>query len=156
MSARSGIVKAFVAAIKEELNGQAPYVSNIYKNATNNTTHFDSINNFPFISITPGSETREALPSLQTWGYLTVYFRIYVSNEDDAQGELESLISDLEIFIDKYRRLSYNVITHSGINNLEITDSEITSISTDEGLLAPKAVGEVAVLVRYEKNRQYF
>lgn len=156
MSARSGIVKSFVSAIKTELNGQDPYVSNIYGNATNRTVHFDAINDFPFISITPGPESRDNLPSYQTWGFLTVYFRIYVSNEDDSQGELESLISDLEIFIDKYRRLSYNVITPSGTKSFEITDSEITSISTDEGLLAPKAVGEVTVLVRYEKNRQYF
>lgn len=154
MSARSGIVKAFAANLKNDIRGTDPYVSNLFGNVTNESVHFDSINDFPFISVTPGPETRENLPSYQTWGFLTVYFRIYVSNQDDAQGELESIISDLENFIDNYRRMSYNVITPSGTESREITDSEISSISTDEGLLAPKAVGEVSVLVRYEKTRQ--
>lgn len=154
MSSRSGIVKAYAEAMKQEINGSAPYVSNIYSNVTNKTTHFDSIMDFPYITVTPGPETREDLPSFQTWGFLTVYIRIYVSNEDDAQGELESIISDLEIFIDKFRRLEYNIITSSGIEPRQITDSGITSITTDEGLLAPKAVGEVTISVRYEKPRQ--
>lgn len=154
MSARSGIVKAYVEALKTELVGQEPYVNNLYNNVTNKVVHFDSITDFPYVSITPGPETREDLPSFQTWGFLRVYFRLYVSNADDAQGELESLISDLEIFIDKYRRLSYNVITPSGTEVHEITSSSIETISTDEGLLDPKAVGEVSVLVRYEKPRQ--
>lgn len=154
MSARSGIPKALAARLKEEVTGSDPYVNNLYGNVTNQAVHFDSINDFPFISVTPGPETRENHPSNQTWGFLTVYFRVYVSNEDDAQGELESIISDLEIFIDNHRRLSYNILTPSGIKSHEITDSEITSITTDEGLLRPKAVGEVAILIRYEKTRQ--
>lgn len=154
MSARSGIVKSLAAKLVEELTGSSPYVNNLYGNVSNRVVHFDSITDFPFISISPGPETRENLPSNQVWAFLTVYFRIYVSNEEDAQGELESIISDLEIFIDKYMRLSYNVITPLGLTNYETVDNTILSISTDEGLLQPKAVGEVSVLIRYEKPRQ--
>lgn len=152
MSARSGIVKSYASELLNSFTGVGGYLTNLYNaNVSTKVYHFDSVPDFPFISVTPGPETRENLPSLQVWGYLTVYFRIYVRNEDDPQGELEQIIADLEKFIDNKRLLTYNINTPSGQVSRTITDCNIQSITTDEGLLAPNGFGEVTVTIRYEK-----
>jgi hypothetical protein len=154
MSARSGIVKAFAAELLSQFTGSGEYLTNLFNNnVSNKVYHFDNVPDFPFISVTPGPETRENLPSLQVWGFLTVYFRIYVRDTDDAQGQLEQIIADLEKFIDNTRLLAYNVNTPSGLETRNITDSNIQGITTDEGLLAPNGFGEIAVTIRYEKSR---
>lgn len=155
MSARSGIVKAIAAKIAEDFDGSGQYMTNLYGAVSNVVKHFDDIQNFPYISVTPGPETREYLPSSQMWGFLTVYIRIFVSDADDAQGELESIIADIENFIDNNRGLSYNIKTTAGEESRQITDCEVASIATDEGLLNPKAFGEVVLTIRYDKHRQF-
>jgi hypothetical protein len=155
MSARSGIVKAFAEKISADFTGSGEYLTNIYGSVTNLVKHFDDIQNFPYISITPGPETREYQASEQIWAFLTVYVRVFVSDPNDAQGELETIISDIENFIDNNRRLPYNIKTSAGDNSREIIDCEVVSISTDEGLLNPFAFGEVVLTVRYEKHRQF-
>jgi hypothetical protein len=42
------------------------------------------------------------------------------------------------------------VLTYDDVNNLETTEILVVSITTDEGLLAPYAVGEINLQVRYE------
>lgn len=155
MSARSGIVKAISSKLAEEFNGSGKYLTNLYGAVSNVVKHFDDIQSFPYISVTPGPETREYLPSNQMWGFLTVYVRIFVSNADDAQGELESIIADIENFIDNNRGLSYNIKTTAGEESRQLTDCEVASIATDEGLLNPKAFGEVVLNIRYDKHRQF-
>jgi hypothetical protein len=153
MSARSGIVKAMAENMASLMTGTGDYVNNLYANTTNRVTHFDEITDFPSISITPGPERREDMPSNFTWSTLTVYIRIYVENNDDAQGELESLISDIETFVDNNLKLTYNVVTPEGSVARKTVDNSIIAITTDEGLLDPNALGEVVLEVRYEKIR---
>jgi hypothetical protein len=88
-------------------------------------------------------------------GFLTVYIRIYVRDEDNGQGQLESIITDIENYIDNNLELNYNVFTYGGNATRHIEDARIESISTDEGLLNPNAVGEIAVRVRYEKSNLF-
>lgn len=154
MSARSGIAKAMAKTMAEKINGTGIYVNNLYGNTTNKVVHFDQINDFPYVSITPGPEGRDDLPSNFTWANLTLYIRVYVENNDDAQGELESIISDIENFVDTHLNLSYNVITSNGLITKNTTNNSITTITTDEGLLDPNALGEIVLDVTYEKNRQ--
>lgn len=154
MSARSSIVKAISAGIKKELNGTGDFLTNLYENVDNKVTHFDNIGSFPYVSVTPGPETREDLPSNFSWANLTVYLRIYVENSEDAQGELETIIEDLENYIDKNLQISYNVLTPQGTQARKTVDSTIVSITTDEGLLNPNALGEIVLDVRYEKHRK--
>lgn len=153
MSARAGIANAIVEKLKTELNGTGLYVNNLYTNIGNQAKHFDNIQDFPYISVTPGPEQREYQPSRHTWATLTVYIRVYVRNEDAPQAELESLISDLENFIDTNQKISYNVVIPSGTDSRSTVDSGITSITTDEGLLAPFGIAELAVDIRYERTR---
>lgn len=154
MSARSGIPTAFVEEIKAKFNGTGDYVTNIYDSVTNKTTHFDLVQNFPFISVTPGPENREVMPSLFTMAELTLYFRIMVNNPNDAQGELETIISDLETLIDASNAIQYEHLTPSGTQTGRTISADITNITTDEGLLDPYAMGEVVVLIKYERTRK--
>jgi hypothetical protein len=83
------------------------------------------------------------LPSAFTWGYLGISLKIYTKGED-AQQLLEDLLEDVETTIDANR-----VLVYDADNNYETTEILITSITTDEGLLAPYAVGEINLQVRY-------
>jgi hypothetical protein len=67
---------------------------------------------------------------------------VYVRSEDESQEQLETLLEDLEKCIDSNRVLSYS-------DTEETTEILVTSITTDEGLLAPYAVGEINLQVRY-------
>lgn len=154
MSDRSGIAKAYAAAISTALNGAGDYVNNVYGNVTNKIVMFDDVNDYPFISVTPGPEERDDLPSRFTWATLTLHIRIFVEDEEDAQGKLESLITDVETFVDTNLQLQYSVVTPQGPATRKTTTNSITSIVTDEGLLTPYALGEVTLSVKYEKIRK--
>lgn len=142
MSKRTSIVKALAEKFKL-INGEQPYKTNIYDASFAKLVFWDETQNFPSIYVTPGSETREYLPSDFTWGYLGVSLKIYCKGED-SQTQLEELLEDIEKVIDNNRVLTYDEVSGS-----ETTEILITSITTDEGLLAPYAVGEINLQVRY-------
>lgn len=156
MSIRAGIAKRLRQLIAEKLNGVDPdYLTNLYGNVTNKVKHFSDINDFPYVSVTPGVETREDQPSNFSWGFLNLNLRIYVDNEEDAQGELETIISDLEYFLDNNLNIDFTLERPSGATQVSTTDITINQITTDEGILDPKGLGEISITVRYEKNRLF-
>lgn len=141
MSQRSKIVKALVTKLKN-INGVNPYVSNLYnKNVLDKLRFWDEVNDFPFICVVAGNETREYHPGNFKWGFLNIALKLYVRGED-SQDLLEKLISDVERIID----LNENLVIDGGTT----TEILINSIVTDEGLLAPYGVGEINILVRYQ------
>jgi hypothetical protein len=142
MSRRSSIITALVAKFNQSIDGTAPYQTNISNNCFGKLRFWDEVNDFPSIFITPGSETREYLPSDFTWAYLALSIKIYVRGEE-PQTELEALLEDVERCVDANRVLVYDE------KNSETTEILITSITTDEGLLAPYGVGEINLQVRY-------
>lgn len=142
MSRRSSIVKALTEKFKT-IDGTGPYVANLYGNAYAKLEFWDTVQDFPSVYVTPGTETREYHPGDFTWSYLNVSVKVYCKGEN-AQEELEVLLEDLEICVDSNRVLTYD--TENGYTTTEIL---ITSITTDEGLLAPYAVGEINLQVRY-------
>jgi len=142
MSRRTSIVKALVEKIKL-INGQAPYQVNLFNNAYAKLEFWDTVNDFPAVYATPGSEYREYLPSDFVWGILGVAIKIYCKG-DDAQEQLELLLGDIETVLDNNRVLVYDTA-----NNYETTEILIQSITTDEGLLDPYAIGEINLQVRY-------
>lgn len=143
MSRRTSIVKALAAKL-QEINGEPPYNSNIYNNAFSYLKFWDEVQDFPSIYLTPGTEMRDYLPSDFTWGFLGVCVKLYCKGENATQ-DLENLLEDVERVIDNNRVLVYD--QESGYETTEIL---ITSITTDEGLLAPYAVGEINLQVRYQ------
>lgn len=137
--------KSIVTALSEKfksINGSSPYQIDIFNNSYPYLKFWDEVVDFPSIYITPGSEVREYLPGEFKWGYLSVSIKMYCKG-DSSQDQLEKLLEDVELCIDSNRQLIYE-----GLN--ETTEILITSITTDEGLLAPYAVGEINLQVRYQ------
>lgn len=141
MSKRTSIIKALSEKFKE-IDGQAPYNTNIFNNAYPKLKFWDEVQDFPCIYMTPGMEQREYHPGDFSWTYLNVSVKVYCRGED-SQTELEGLLEDVERVVDANRVLVYDP------RGYETTEILITSITTDEGLLAPYAVGEVNLQVRY-------
>lgn len=140
MSKRTSIVKS-LSEILKTIDGNSPYKTNLFNNVFPKLKFWDEVSDFPSVYMSPGSEAREYLPSDFTWGYLNVSIKAYCKG-DDSQDQLEDLLSDLETCIDSNRVLNYG----TG----ETTEILITSITTDEGLLAPYAIGEINLQVRYQ------
>lgn len=142
MSRRTSIVAALTEKFKE-INGSGPYQVDLAGAAFPKLVFWDECSNFPSVYVTAGSEIREYHPSDFKWGFLNLCVKIYCKG-DSSQEQLEDLLEDLEICIDSNRVLVYD---SSGNETTEIL---ITSITTDEGLLAPYSVGEINLQVRYE------
>jgi len=143
MSKRTSILKAIAAKLNECLDG-SQYPSNIYSQAFAKLKFWDEISNMPAVYMSPGSEQREYLPGDFTWGYLGISLKLYCKGEDSTE-QLEQLLEDVESVIDANRVLVYDIV-----NNYETTEILVVSITTDEGLLAPYAVGEINLQVRYQ------
>lgn len=142
MSRRTSIVKALVEKLNG-IDGTTPYTINLYSNAHPKLEFWDTCQQFPAIYVTPGTEVREYLPGDFTWSFLNLCVKVYCKG-DEAQEELETLLEDVELCVDSNRVLVYDTV-----NNYDTTEILITSITTDEGLLAPYAVGEINLQVRY-------
>jgi hypothetical protein len=142
MSRRTSIVKALAEKFKL-IDGTGVYKTNLFNNAYPKLKFWDEVQDFPAVYMTAGSESREYLPGNFTWAYLGISVKAYCKGED-SQQLLENLLEDLETCIDQNR-----VLVYDSENNLETTEILISSITTDEGLLAPYAVGEINLQVRY-------
>lgn len=143
MSKRTSILKALVEKFKL-IDGSAPYSTNIFNNAYPIIKFWDEVNDFPCVYGSTGSETRDYLPGNFTWAYLGISLKIYCKGEN-AQQQLELLLEDIETAVNANRELVYDAV-----NNHETTEILVVSITTDEGLLAPYAVGELNLQVRYQ------
>jgi len=143
MSRRTSILKALVEKFKL-IDGNAPYSINVFNNAYPIIRFWDEVNDFPCIYGSTGSESREYLPGGFTWAYLGISLKLYCKGED-AQNQLELLLEDMETVITNNRVLVYDTE-----KDYETTEILVGSITTDEGLLAPYAVGEINLQVRYQ------
>ncbi len=143
MSRRTSITKALVEKLKL-IDGQAPYQVNLSNNAFAKLKFWDEVEDFPAVYCTPGSEMREYLPGDFAWAFLGLCIKVYCRGEE-AQEQLEQLLEDIERCVDANR-----VLVYDADKNYETTEILIQSITTDEGLLAPYAVGEVNLQVRYQ------
>jgi hypothetical protein len=143
MSRRTSIVKAIADKLKT-IDGSSGFKSNVFGNAYPYLKFWDEVSDFPCVYTVAGAESREYQPGNFTWGFLNVSIKVYVKGED-AQQLLEDLLEDVETVIDNNRVLPYE--TSPGYETTEIL---ISSITTDEGLLAPYGVGEINLQVRYQ------
>lgn len=142
MSRRTSIAKA----LAEKLNlidGSIEFKSNVYNNSYPYLKFWDEVMDFPSIYLVTGTETREYHPSNFTWGFLAVSLKLYTKGED-SQQLLEDLLEDAENVINANR-----VLVYDADKGYETTEILISSITTDEGLLAPYGVGEINLQVRY-------
>ncbi len=142
MSKRTSIIKALTDKIKL-ISIATGYNTNLYTNAYAKLKFWDEVEDFPSVYLTPGSELREYLPGDFTWGFLNASIKVYCQGED-SQEQLELLLEDIEHCVDTNR-----VLVYDSANNYQTTEILVQSITTDEGLLAPYAVGEINLQVRY-------
>jgi hypothetical protein len=142
-SKRTSIVKALSQKFKL-INGTGQYKVNLFNNSYAKLKFWDEVKDFPAVYVTAGTEVREYHPSGFTWGFLGVAIKVYCKGET-AQEQLELLLGDIETVIEANRQLVYD-----STNNYETTEILVQSITTDEGLLAPYAIGEINLQVRYE------
>ena len=143
---RKKIVDAFVDELKTKLNGQHPFNSNVSNNVEGHTQFIDEIVQFPSICVIAGDEARQYQPDGFKWRFLNIEIRVYVSDETDPQEELALLLEDIERVIDNNDVLVYDDTVDP---SLKTTSSTILTISTDEGVLTPLGLGEIAIQVRY-------
>ena len=142
---RKKIVDEYVKQLKG-INGAHPYNSNIFNEVHGNTVFLDQIVQYPTVCVVAGDETREYQPSGFKWRFLNMDIRIYVEDAEDPQEELALLIEDIERVIDDNDVLTYD---DSVSPNEKTTSSTILTITTDEGVLSPLGIGEIAIQVRY-------
>ena len=144
-TARKKIVDALVKQIKG-INGIHPYNSNAFNNVHGNMIFLDQIQEYPKICVVAGDEARQYQPGEFKWRFLNVDIRVYVENQEDSQEALAILMEDIERVIDDNDILSYDTTVSP---NLKTTSLTLLSLSTDEGVLAPLAIGEMRVECRY-------
>ena len=142
MSRRTSIIKALTEKLKT-IDGTGTYKTNIFDNAYPYLKFWDEVSDFPAVYTVAGSEMRQYLPGDFTWAFLNLTLKLYCKGED-AQQNLEDLLEDVEKVIHDNR-----VLVYDADNNYETTEILVNSIVTDEGLLAPYAIGEMTIQVRY-------
>jgi len=144
-TARKKIVDALVKQLKE-IDGNYPYNSNLFNNVHGGMVFLDQIQEFPKVCIVAGDETREYQPNEFKWRFLNLDIRVYVEDQDDPQEVLALMMEDIERVIDSNDVLTYDDTVSP---NLTTTSLTLQSMSTDEGVLTPLGIGELAVECRY-------
>lgn len=142
MSARTSIVAALAEKLKL-INGSSPYRTTLYPaNIHTRLKFWDEVTDFNSICVVAGTEERQYLPGDFKWGILGISLKLYVQGSDPLTT-LEDFISDVEYIIYNNEELEYETGKYT-------TEILISSIVTDEGLLAPYGVGEINISVRYQ------
>ena len=144
-TARSKVVEALVKKFKG-IDGRFPFNSNIFKNCKAGMVFLDEIQEFPKLCVVAGDETREYQPGGFKWRFLTLDVRVYVENQDDPQEVLALLMEDIERVVDDNDMLIYDDTVSPTLTTTSLT---VSSMSTDEGVLAPLGIGEMTLQCRY-------
>ena len=144
-TARKKIVDALVKQCKE-IDGNHPYNSNLFNNVHGHMVFLDQIQEYPKVCVVAGDETRQYQPNEFKWRFLGLDIRVYVEDQEDSQEVLALLMEDIERVLDNNDVLTYDDTVSP---NLKTTSLTLQSLSTDEGVLAPLGIGEIAIQVRY-------
>ena len=144
-TARKKLVEALVEKIKG-IDGNHPFNSNIFNNAHSGMVFLDEIQEYPKVCVVPGDETREYQPGEFKWRFLSLDIRVYVEDQDDPQEVLALMMEDIERVVDNNDVLTYDDTVSP---NLTTTSLTLLSVTTDEGVLTPLGIGEIAITCRY-------
>ena len=144
-TARKKIVDALVKEL-QTIDGQFPYNSNVFNNVHGNMVFLDQIQEYPKICVVAGDETRQYQPNEFKWRFISLDIRVYVEDQEDSQEVLALLMEDIERVIDDNDVLIYDDTVSP---NLTTTSLTLLSVSTDEGVLTPLGIGEIALTCRY-------
>lgn len=141
---RLAIVEALVEKLKG-IDGSGDFSVDLAGNVLPRMVFWDEINEFPSVQVSAGSEFRQYQGGGYKDRFLTVTVRCYVKEEDPVAA-LEGLLADIEFIVEENGRLAYQ--DRQGLPQFT-HDILITSIDTDEGVLAPLGVGDILLQVHY-------
>lgn len=141
MSNRTEIIKAWVKVFKT-IDGTGYFQSNLFNNVEGRLRYWDEVNDYPYVCVVAGDETREYLPGGFKWAFLNISIKIYTKSKD-PQEVLEHIIEDIELLIDSNNGLVYK-------EGKKLEDIKIITITTDEGLTHPYGIGEILLQTQYE------
>jgi len=141
---RRAIVEAICLAL-EGINGQAPHRTSVSK-VERRLKFWDEVNEFPTIHVGAGAETREYDGGGFRFRFLRITVRCYVSDDNDVIEALEELLEDVETVLEDKDPLTYYDSTGASQSTVQ---TSILSVDTDEGVLEPLGVGEIAIEIRY-------
>ena len=142
---RQSIVNALVEKLKE-INGGGAFQSNIFGNVSPRLKFWDEVTEFPAIHVGAGAETREYDGGGFRFRFLRITVRVYVSDDNDVIEALEELLEDVETVLEDKDPLTYYDSTGTSQSTVQ---TSILSVDTDEGVLEPLGVGEIAIEIRY-------
>tara|TARA_Y100001951_G_C11278615_1_gene263707 strand:+ start:876 stop:1286 length:411 start_codon:yes stop_codon:yes gene_type:complete len=130
-----------------EIDGSGDYLTTLYgQNIFTKLIFPDEIRDYPTLCVTSGTERIVYQPGNIKERYLTITVRVYVNNRDDPHIELDKILEDIETAIDGTNKLQFE--DRQG-NTQTIQNVEVRAVLTDEGALAPLAVGEMVLEVLY-------
>jgi len=141
---RNYIVEAIAEKLKD-IDGTGEFLTNLYQNVSPRLLFWDEVTEFPAVHLNAGGETRRYQAGGYKDRYLTVTVRCYVQ-EDNAPEGLGKLLEDVETILEQATGLKY---FDSKGKQHTIKQITIMSIDTDEGVLEPLGVGEMALEVHY-------
>jgi hypothetical protein len=102
----------------------------------------DEINDFPYITFTPSSESRLHYGANLRWGTTLIQLRGYTYDTSiDAMTAAEQLARDIEQIVDAFR------LAHTTLN---VVQMRVQSITTDEGVMEPYGIADLSLNLTYE------
>jgi len=141
---RNYIATAIAEKLKD-IDGTGEFLTNVYRNVSPRLLFWDEVTEFPAVHLNAGSETRRYQAGGYKDRFLTVTVRCYIQ-EENAPEALGKLLEDVETVLEQATGLNY---FDSKGKQHTIKQITIMSIDTDEGVLEPLGVGEMALEVHY-------
>ena len=140
---RKEITNRLVELIKQ-IDGTAPYATNLFENVYNRAMFMDEIKDYPTVCVWPSAESRQYLPGDFQWAFLGVNIRIYIESGNPVE-DLENAFVDIENLLDQNNTLMMEDGQHL------CTDIRVLSISDDEGLFMDQgySIGEMSLQIQY-------
>ena len=141
---RRAIVEALAQEL-EQINGTPPFRTSVQQ-VERRLKFWDEVSEFPTIHVGAGAETREYDGGGFRFRFLRITVRVYVSDDNDVIEALEELLEDVETVLEDKDPLTYYDSTGASQSTVQ---TNIISVDTDEGVLEPLGVGEIAIEIRY-------
>ena len=143
-SRRANLLKAIAEKLKD-IDGSGAFLTDLQNNVHPRLKFWDEVDEFPAVHLNAGSESRQYQGGGYKDRFLTVTVRCYVQ-EDNAPEGLGKLLEDVETVLEQATGLNY---FDSKGKQHTIKQITIMSIDTDEGVLEPLGVAEMALEVHY-------
>lgn len=120
------------------------YKTNVFNNVFRRMKYLNEINDFPTLCVTATGEDRIEIGAGVRFGTFGFEIRAYIKDEATIETE-EDLADDIEFVLE-------NLNSETTAQAREITDVQIISTETDEGLMTPFGVVIVSGILRYQQD----